>query len=304
MVTVTIPKNMNSQAANDWMSPQPHGWFPQSTPFVMTGIILMHSMYRILYYIYENPSIAAYLSIPSPSSDYCNNSEKCGRPDLFAFQCVSAATFWTIGILSLRTWYARNGARSSMQVSTPEHRIYSGLPVTETIASINMSYQLWDFYVSLSIPEHCTIIMMTHHFVAAIVCWSVLTSRTLGCHAVFFLGMSEVSSMWLVLLDMSKYFSPSQHSLAHVVVEHVAGPLFVVTFIYYRVILWWRVSYQFWNDVQSVKTTGQSERLRPGRTWVLHLLLSLMIPMGILQLYWLTIIAQEVQGVLSKEDMA
>jgi hypothetical protein len=146
--------------------------------------------------------------------------------------------------------------------------------------------------------------MMTHHIVAATVCWSVLSSQMLGYYALFFLGMSEVSSMFLVLLDMSKYFAPSPNTLASFIVETIAGPMFVLTFIYYRVVLWWKVSLAFYKDVESVTSSGRAEQLRPGRTWVLYMLLLLMVPMGLLQLYWLKLIGQEVKAVLTKQEMA
>jgi hypothetical protein len=304
MVSVTVPKRPstfhNAQSAH-------RRGIPRAAPLVLGGVALMHIIYRILYVGYENPTIASWLAIPAASSDYClaqGSNEKCGRPDLFAFQCISAMAFWTCGSLSFYHWHVTGLARQTRLMASPDSRIYSGLPVTETIVAVNLTYQIWDFLVSLTIPEHCTLIMMTHHAIAAFVCWNVLASQMLGYYALFFLGMSEVSSMFLVLLDMSKYFAPAPNTLAHLVVETVTGPLFVVAFIYYRVVLWWRVTFQFSQDVQHVVSTGTAERLRPGQTWTLYLLLILTVPMGVLQLYWLTLIGKEVQATLTKEEMA
>jgi hypothetical protein len=178
--------------------------------------------------------------------------------------------------------------------------LYAYLPETEILVAINLTYQIWDFLVSTGIPEHCTLLMMTHHVVAATVCLTALSSHMLGYYATFFLGCSEVSSMFLVFLDMSKYFAATEASLLTLLVERLAAPLFVVTFVYYRVLLWWPMSYRLFCDVQEVVKSGRAQRLRPGRTWVMYLQLALDLPMGLLQFYWLTLIAQEVRTTLMR----
>jgi hypothetical protein len=268
----------------------------------------MHALYRLLYHHYENQNLATWLGLPPTSAEFCQSQqsetggggadEKCGRPDLFAFQCISALTFWICGPMAFYSWHISKQARHPSVVSTPEHRLYTCLPVTEYVVAVNLTYQIWDFLVSLTIPEHCTAVMMTHHAVAAIVCWSTLSSYMLGYYSTFFLGMSEISSMFLVFLDMSRYFAPQPDSVAHLIVEKLAAPLFVACFVYYRVLLWWPISYQLYQDVKHVTKTGRANILRPGRTWVLYLQVGLDFPMGLLQLYWLTLIAKEVQAAL------
>lgn len=134
--------------------------------------------------------------------------------------------------------------------------------------------------------------MMCHHAAAAIVCYLCLDGYTLGPYSVFYLGLSEVSSIFLVLIDFTKYFQPIPGT-AMARVSDIAGPAFVVCFIIYRVLLWWPNTFGLLRDVRYVSSTGRSEQLRPGRTWVLYLLLVINIPLGFLQLYWLTIIFQE-----------
>lgn len=110
---------------------------------------------------------------------------------------------------------------------------------------------------------------------------------------VFYLGLSEVSSIFLVLINLAKHFPPTPGGLFHSFVEFICGPLFVVTFFYYRVLLWWKVNIVLWKDAYTVVTNGMAEKLRPGKTFILYLFLLCNIPLSILQLYWFWLIMGE-----------
>jgi hypothetical protein len=106
--------------------------------------------------------------------------------------------------------------------------------------------------------------------------------------------------MFLVFVDLAKFFPPVPGSVFDVWVG-VCGPIFVVTFFIYRVLLWWKVLYQLWSDTAHVLNKGLAEKLRPGKSHVLYLFVTVSIPMGLLQLYWFQIIVNEVIKVLSGE---
>jgi hypothetical protein len=124
------------------------------------------------------------------------------------------------------------------------------------------------------------------------------SSSVLNYYGIFYLGLSEVSSLFLVFIDLSKYFPPIPGTLYDHFIGIVCGPMFVAAFTFYRVILWWPVSYQLFTDVYSVVTSGQAQKLRPGCSWVLYVFLGCNLPLGLLQLYWFTIILGEVCKVL------
>jgi TLC domain len=270
------------------------------------GVIGMQCLYRAIYYGYEQGHTAC-LGLPAPSEQVyktmASNNDKYGRPDLFAFQIVSGSTFLIIGSVAFYVWhktdrYSIGGA----VVTSPEQRLYGSTREGAFIALVNLAYQIWDFGISLTIPEHCTPIMMAHHATAATVAWSGVYNDMMGYYAIFFLGLSEVSSIFLVSLDMSKYFQPLPGtSLFVTVIEKCTGPLFVVSFIYYRVILWWPISRQMFNDIRQVMSNGRAESLRPGKTWILFIWMILNVPMGLLQLYWVTIILAEIKVVIAAE---
>lgn len=129
----------------------------------------------------------------------------------------------------------------------------------------------------------------------------LLVASSCPHYAVFFLGVTEFSSLFLVIVDMAKFFPPEAGTIYETLVA-VSGPLFAVSFTIYRVFLWWKVSFLLWQDCYHVVTTGISNKLRPGKNFVLYMFLVLNIPLGILQLYWFSIILGEAQKLLVGGD--
>jgi hypothetical protein len=168
---------------------------------------------------------------------------------------------------------------------TPQGRLFFYIPLAETITAINFAFQVWDFFVSLFIPEYCTAIMLTHHMLAAMASGSALSSGILGYYAIFFLGLVELNLVSVMWVKLAIFFPPEEGTFFYGF-SHVMAAVFVIHFMYYRVLLWWPYSYQLWNDTYQVISSGQAQRLRPGYTWVLYLSCAFTIPFGLLQLYW------------------
>jgi len=174
------------------------------------------------------------------------------------------------------------------------------LTILNTSTAMNFTFQFWDFWISLSIPEHRTPLMLAHHLAASIVSWCSFRYQVLNYYGLFFLGLSEVSSIFLVVVDLARYFPPIPGTFFDQLNSLVAGPGFALSFILYRFVYWWPVSYQLFKDVHTVSVkTDTARKLRPGQSWVLYLYLVLNLPLGFLQVYWLTIILGEVQRVLA-----
>lgn len=101
-------------------------------------------------------------------------------------------------------------------------------------------------------------------------------------------------------MDLARYFPPEPETIYASVVA-VSGPLFALSFAFYRVVLWWQVSLLLWKDCYHVVSKGVSDKLRPGKNFVLYIFLLLNLPLGVLQLYWFTIILEEVRKLLAGE---
>jgi TLC domain len=284
-------------------TPAYQGAWQRQAPTIIGGFVLYTLLYTIIYSIfYDTPSI---LGFPPPDPKYCPDTgndkpTRCARSDLFAFQITCSVPITLTSFLGLYAWYKYAHAVPQ----NPAGRLYTVLPIAEKITAVNFTFQLWDFVVSLFIPEHRTALMLTHHLLAASVSGSALSGGIVGYYAIVFLGLIELSSVGLAWIDLSTFFPPSdKSSLFALFVQNVAGPLFVLPFVYYRVIMWWPCSYKLWTDVHHVVTSGQASKLRPGYNWVLYLLCTINLPLGLLQLYWLRTIIEEVQKVLFSSDM-
>lgn len=267
------------------------------SPTIIKGWVLLSIVYLVLKR-WARP-IASWIHLPSTSPDFCSivdssDSTTCFRGDLFAFQVASGLALTICAIVGFRCWHVSRRVHTLLP-PTPQGRLFGYLPEAELLATINFCFQSWDFVVSSTIPEHATPIFLGHHIMASIVSFCSIRYQILHYYGVFFLGLSEVSSFFLVFLDLSKFNPPRESSWYERWVLLVCGPMFVICFLYYRVLLWWPVSYQLWCDVRSVIANGQAEKIRGrGANWVLFVFLALNLPLGVLQLYWVTIIAEEV----------
>lgn len=264
------------------------------TPLIAFFVALLSAIYGGFYFAFQNsPTIFGL----TPSDEHCPaEGGDCRRPDLFAFQMASIVSMYTSGILGIHAWYITGRPHSKIP-QTPEGRLFGYLPESERLSAYALAYQIFDFVASLGIPEHCTPIMMTHHLLASAVAYCSIRYQFLHYYGFFFLGLSEVSTMFLAWIDLSTFFPPIPGSAFDLLIQTV-GPCFVLSFILFRVILWWPISIRLFRDAQTVWSTGKLEQLRPGQSWVLWVFLASNLPLGMLQLYWLGIILVEVQKTL------
>jgi hypothetical protein len=113
-------------------------------------------------------------------------------------------------------------------------------------------------------------------------------------HLVFFLGCSEVSSIFLVIMNFGQFF-PITPGSAYDTVRNICGPLFAITFGYYRVYAWWKMSYILWSDCLYALKSDVAQNYRPNKAYVVYIFLTIDILLGTLQLYWFTIILQKIR---------
>ena len=262
-------------------------------PFIITGFCILTTVYLVLLYHFPMDLL------PPPALEFCTIGKVCVRSDLFAFQISSGIAIVTCALVGFRAWHLDGRAHTAVP-QTASGRLFGYLPEAEFLAAMNFTFQFWDFWISLSIPEHRTALMLAHHLAASAVSWCSFRYRVLNYYGIFFLGISEVSSVFLVFVDLSRYFPPIPGTLYDQFVGLVAGPGFVICFIVYRFLYWWPVSWKLFQDVHAVTIkSNMAEQLRPGNSWVLYIYLALNLPLGLLQVYWLTVILQEVKKVLA-----
>ena len=142
-----------------------------------------------------------------------------------------------MGCTGFMAWHVTKRAHKALP-STPEGRVFGYLEEADQLNAAIFVFQVFDFFASLSIPEHCTAVFLVHHILSAITAWFSLEYQLVHHYAIFFGGCSEISTIFLVFCDFDVYFPASRGSLwgGFIFFCQVS---FTLTFLYYRVIAWW-----------------------------------------------------------------
>ena len=246
------------------------------------------------------------LSIPGrqiiPAEVYCTIESNtypppCTRPYLFAFEGVCATVFVIMTYVSIKSWHVDKHPQKTLP-QTAVGRVYGYSSQSEKMAALSFVFQFWSIVATPFIPEFYSNIMMGHHIMAATVSFLALHYQYYHYYVVFFLALTEVSSVPLVIMSLGKYFP---HTFFGSLVP-IAQPLFALSFSYYRVYLWNKVSYGLWSDAITVLKRNNSkggstciaEDYRPGKTYCLYLILLIDVILGLLQLFWFAKIIIEI----------
>ena len=117
------------------------------------------------------------------------------------------------------------------------------------------------------------------------------------------LFLQEISTMFLVLCDFDVYFPAEDRGSTWGIIISLCQVSFTFTFLYYRVIGWWQVSFGLWSDILAVRKKGVIEHYRPGKTWFLYAFLVMDTLLGSLQLYWFFfVIVPKILEIVNEEN--
>ncbi len=141
-------------------------------PSIVTGLVSLTSIYFALVRKFRDTNTL----LPPVAAKFCTdpNQNPCSRPDLFAFQMGSGLAILMCGLRGFIGWHVTRRVHTQLP-QTPEGRVFGYLPESERLAALNFTFQFWDFWISLLIPEHATAIMLSHHLMAATVSWLALS---------------------------------------------------------------------------------------------------------------------------------
>jgi len=103
---------------------------------------------------------------------------------------------------------------------------------------------------------------------------------------VLYVLFQEISTIFLVLCDFDVYFPAADRGSLWGIIITVCQVSFTFSFLYYRVIGWWQVSFQLWSDVFYVAKKGRIEEYRPRKGWFLYGFLAMDFLLGSFQVYW------------------
>mmetsp|Transcript_13760 Transcript_13760/g.27888 ORF Transcript_13760/g.27888 Transcript_13760/m.27888 type:complete len:295 (-) Transcript_13760:205-1089(-) len=280
------------------VAPEVGSGFQRRKGTIAFGLLLQTVVYICMYF----PQKMGIFNF-RPDEKYCEEHSdadgECTRADLFAFQFAAGLMLFYLGLVGFIAWHITKTAHNNIP-KTPEGRIFGYLKEGENLNVAIFCFQAWDFVVSSMIPEHCSLVFLSHHFLAALTAFLSLEYQYVHHYAVFFGGLSEFSSIFLVFCDLEVFFpAHMQDDSFYGTFIFACQAIFTLTFFIYRVIGWWYVSIRLWKDAYYVFNNGLAERLRPGKSYVLYMFLAADIILGTLQVFWFGQILQKVAEVLS-----
>ena len=174
------------------------------------------------------------------------------KPFLAAFEFVSAVPLAFCALYGVKVWCS--GELDGL--ITPHDRLYAYNTGGETILKCNLAFQLWDFIVSLFHAKLRAPEFLAHHAMAALLSYWGIALPYCHYYAVFYFGLSELSSVPLALVDLCKFFP----ELARLVpgLDIAAKTLFAVLFIAVRDVAWAFVTVSVWRDSVVSYTAGDA----------------------------------------------
>lgn len=261
------------------------------------SVVLVVAILQVVYsfFMYTLKDSGTYLV---PAEEFCEdkvyfsgNPPICSRPDMASFQIAVIIPIFFCGLVGFWAWHVSASPHYKLP-QTVEGRLFGYLPEAKWLGVFNFSFQLWDFFISLMIPEHATPLMLTHHVLAGFGGYFSMEHQYLHYYGVYFLGCSEFSSMFLCFVDFSRYFPPQEGTLYYTFVE-ICKVCFALTFFWYRVVNWTRVSLMFWKDCMASLKSGSHDNYRPGKRYCMYYFLFINVALTLMQYYWLSMIISE-----------
>ena len=146
--------------------------------------------------------------------------------------------------------------------ATEEQRLYSVSPAAVKVLQTNFAFQTWDFAVSFLHKELNAPEMLAHHSLAALLCYWGLTMPYMHYYAVYFMGVAEISSVPLVLVDAGKYYPDVSKRFPGV--DLAAKLTFLACFVLVRDVFWVLTAIEVWKDGLAVLAAGNFPAKYPG----------------------------------------
>ena len=109
-----------------------------------------------------------------------------------------------------------------------------------------LAIQSYDTPISLCIPELRQITFVLHHAVVLSLSILSLRYRAFYYYAVYFLGVIELSSPFLAVVDAARDYPKIAEK--YPVTNEICRVMFAIVFYIVRIFGWFPVSYCFWRD--------------------------------------------------------
>mmetsp|Transcript_2048 Transcript_2048/g.2907 ORF Transcript_2048/g.2907 Transcript_2048/m.2907 type:complete len:313 (+) Transcript_2048:80-1018(+) len=196
-----------------------------------------------------------------------------------------------VAILGLRSKHIMSGILSSITGKTSvdlesfEKRLYTYHPEAQQLLLFFFAYQIKNLYDSYVWNDGIEFLL--HHVVSGIAAWGGMYPGICGSYAIFYMGISEVSTAVLSFLaNFDDKLGVPGLDRAFPITRLATAFCFVILFIICRIILWPYVTYYFYNDCQrALKRNSPKETVAVRFT--IKTMLICCLGLSVLQVIWL-----------------
>ncbi|GMI21434.1 hypothetical protein TeGR_g14572 [Tetraparma gracilis] len=178
--------------------------------------------------------------------------------------------------------------------------MWTPLPAGHDLLQFFAAYQLKNLYDTVVWDDGA--LFVAHHVLSGLVAWGGMHAGGSGggglgqVYAVFFMGISEVSTALLVLLaNFDDELGVPGLADAFPTARIVLGAAFTVAFVFIRIAVWPWVAYLFLRDVRAALRDESDELAKARRPWLL-VIGGILGALTILQFVWLAEIASRGWG--------
>jgi len=180
-------------------------------------------------------------------------------PFLLAFELTCFVPLAYCAIVGTSAWLHD----VNVGYDTAFDRLYKPAPESaRRMILVNLAFQLWDLLISYGRKELNSLEMLAHHALAATLCAIGLHVGFVQYYGIYFLGVTEVSSLPLVYVDSCKFYPAMQR--ARPGLDLVAKVLFGLSFVAVRDVYFIKYSKTLWED--SLKVLGDGSAKFPKLT--------------------------------------
>jgi len=164
-------------------------------------------------------------------------------------------------------------------------RIYTYQPRAHQVLLCFFAYQCKNMYDTIVWNDGA--IFVAHHILAGLTAWLGMYPGVAGMYGLFFMGISEFSTLFLCLLaNFDNDFGVVGLDEAFPTTRIILAVLFVVSFIAVRIFVWPVLTYHFLKDCYYVLKRN-SERETTAVKTTLRVMMTSSVGLTLLQFIWL-----------------
>eukprot|EP00562_Extubocellulus_spinifer_P012898 CAMPEP_0178548386 /NCGR_PEP_ID=MMETSP0697-20121206/5172_1 /TAXON_ID=265572 /ORGANISM="Extubocellulus spinifer, Strain CCMP396" /LENGTH=186 /DNA_ID=CAMNT_0020181065 /DNA_START=6 /DNA_END=566 /DNA_ORIENTATION=- len=165
-----------------------------------------------------------------------------------------------------------------------DKRMFTYHPASQQVLLLFFAYQVKNTYDSYVWNDG--IIFILHHILSGVTAWGAMYPGCAHFYALFFMGISEVSTAVLCLLaNFDDEFGVIGLGDAFPMTKVALGGVFAVAFVICRTVLWPICTYHFLRDSKNaLKSTSPMAQSR--KKWI-RLFMFCSVGLSILQVIWL-----------------